>query len=294
MTTAPISVVIPHHNRSHLIEQALASIRRQTLQPSEILIVDDGSQPEHANALQQYSDRARIVLLEKNGGAARARNAGVKEAHGEFVAFLDDDDEWFPERLELQWNILRADPSLQAVASAMTIRYQDGSEEPLVSHSPQIVTLQAALEGTPAMLQTLLIGTETIRRLAGFDPSFLVMEDWEFWIRFTAAGWRAHYLPQPLARLERSDRERLTRNWRRYVAMELKVVSKHRELYERVRGKGAARRERSKILRRAGIRRGRIAGRLAYLAGCLLAGEWGSLTHLLTTAKMIEVPYARG
>ncbi len=88
--------------------------------------------------------------------------------------------------------------------------------------------------------------------------------------------------------------QRLTRNWQRYVAMELKVVDKHAALFESVRGKGAARLERSKILRRAGIRKGSITGRLAYAGGCLIGREWGSLTHLLTTARMTEVPYARG
>ena len=83
---------------------------------------------EHFAALQQHSGVARIIRLETNGGRPAARNAGIAAAKGEFIAFLDDDDEWFPERLELQWTITRDDPSLQAVAGAMTIRYQDGSE----------------------------------------------------------------------------------------------------------------------------------------------------------------------
>jgi glycosyltransferase involved in cell wall biosynthesis len=291
---APISAIIPHHNRSHLIGQAIDSIQRQTLQPLEILIVDDCSKAEHIQALQQYRDIADIVLLDKNGGAARARNEGIRRAKGEFIAFLDDDDQWLPERLEMQWNIMRNDPSLQAVAAAMTIRYQDGSEELLLSHAPEIMTVQTALEGTPAMLQTLLIRTAAMRQLGGFDSDFLILDDREFWIRFTAAGLRAHYLSRPLAVLERSDRERLTRNWTRYTAEEIKVVDKHAGLYEKTRGKGAVRRERSKILRRAGIRKGRMAGRLAYIGGCVLGGEWSSLARLLTTAKMTEVPYAKG
>jgi len=133
-----------------------------------------------------------------------------------------------------------------------------------------------------------------MRQLGGFDSDFLILDDREFWIRFTAAGLRAFYVTRPLARLERSDMERLTRNWKKYTAEEIKVVVKHADLYEKTRGKGAVRRERSKILRRAGIRKGRIAGRLAYALGCLLGGEWASLTRLLTTAKMAEVPYARG
>ncbi len=292
--TAPISVIIPHHNRSHLIERAISSIQRQPLQPLEILIVDDASTPEHFAALQQHSGGARIIRLETNGGAARARNAGIAAAKGDFIAFLDDDDEWFPERLELQWTIIHDDPTLQAVAGAMTIRYQDGSEELLLSHSPRIMTLQTALEGTPAMLQTLLIRTATMRQLGGFDSDFFILDDREFWIRFTEAGLRAYYLQQPLARLERSDTERLTRNWKKYTAEEIKVVDKHANLYEKTRGQGAVRREKSKILRRAGIRKGGITGRLAYAGGCLIGGEWGALTRLLTTARMAEVPYARG
>jgi glycosyltransferase involved in cell wall biosynthesis len=292
--TAPISVIVPHHNRSHLIGRALDSIQRQTLQPLEILLVDDCSLPEHIQALEQYRGIADIVLLDKNGGAARARNEGIGRAKGEFLAFLDDDDQWFPERLEAQWNIIRDDPSLNAVAAAMTIHYQDGTEELLLSHAPPIMTVQTALEGTPALLQTLLIRTTTMRGLGGFDSDFSILDDREFWIRFTAAGFRAHYLTRPLAILERSDTERLTRNWTKYTAEEIKVVDKHADLYEKTRGKGAVRRERSKILRRAGIRKGGIVGRLAYLAGCLLAGEWSSLSRLLTTAKMAEVPYARG
>ncbi len=291
--TAPISVIIPHHNRSHLIGRAIDSVRRQTLRPSEILIVDDASKPEHAAALQQYSAVAKIILLEKNCGASQARNEGINRAAGQFIAFLDDDDEWVPEKLALQWNLLQNDPSLDAASAPMTVHYPDRPEELLRSHSPDIMTVQTALEGTPAMLQTVLIRTEALRKLGGFDPAFPIMEDWEFWIRFAKAGMRARYMQQPLARLERSDMERLTRNWKRYVVMELKVVDKHAELYESVRGKGAARRERSKILRRAGIRKGSITGRLAYAAGCLLGREWGSLKGLLTTGKMAEVPYAR-
>ena len=223
----------------------------------------------------------------------QARNEGIKRAAGQFIAFLDDDDEWVPEKLALQWDLLQNDPSLDAAAASMTVHCPNRPDEPLRSHSPEIMTVQTALEGTPAMLQTVLIRTEALRKLGGFDPAFPIMEDWEFWIRFTEAGMRAHYMQQPLARLERSNIERLTRNWKRYTTMEMKVVDKHQDLYEKIRGKGAARRERSKILRRAGIRKGRITGRLAYAAGCLLGREWGSLKALLTRGKMAGVPYAR-
>jgi glycosyltransferase involved in cell wall biosynthesis len=291
--TAPISVIIPHHNRSQLIGRAIDSIQRQTLQCLEILIVDDCSKPVHYAALQRYSGAAQIIRLEKNCGAPGARTIGISRAKGEFIAFLDDDDLWVPEKLELQWNTIRNNPDLHAVAGGMTIHYQDDSEEFLLSHSPEIMTVQTALEGTPALLQTLLIRTECIRQLGGFDSNFRIMDDREFWIRLTAAGLKAFYMPMPLACLDRSDMERLTRHWTRYTLEELKVVDKHRDLYEKTRGKGAARREWSKILRRAGIRKGGLSGRLPYALGCLLGGEWGYLARVLATAKMFDIPYAR-
>lgn len=88
--------------------------------------------------------------------------------------------------------------------------------------------------------------------------------------------------------------DRLTRHWKRFTWLEIKVVSKHRELYEKVRGKGSVRREKSKILRRAGIQKGSVAGRLTYIGGCILGAEWRHLVRVLTTGKMVEVPYARG
>lgn len=132
---ASISVIVPHHNRSHLIFDAIDSIRRQTLQPLEILIVDDGSTPEHRAALDRLTDIARIIHLEKNVGASQARNEGIDRARGEYIAFLDDDDCWMLEKLELQLKILRDDPSLDAVAGAMIIYNEDGSEGLLLSHS---------------------------------------------------------------------------------------------------------------------------------------------------------------
>jgi glycosyltransferase involved in cell wall biosynthesis len=290
---AGISVVVPHYNRPHLIGKALESIRRQTLPPLEIIVVDDASAPEHRAALQQHSTGARILQLETNVGAAQARNLGIQAASGAFIAFLDDDDEWVPEKLEIQWKAIRSDPALDAVASAMTEHYEDGTEALLRSHSPSIMTLRTALEGTPALLQTLLIRTNVIRRLGGLDPRFRIMEDQEFWVRFIDAGFRALYLPTPLARLNRRSMARLTRDLKKYCAAQLQVVEKHHALYERIYGHGGAQRQRSKIIRRSGVCRGGVEGRLAYLHGCLLGNAWGHLFRLLTTGEMIYPPYAR-
>src|SRR5579871_3325601 len=99
----PVSVIIAHYNRSDRIGAALASINQQTCRPLEVIVVDDASRDEHRSNLKEFASAARILYLDRNGGPAQARNAGIEAAHGEFLAFLDDDDEWFPTKLETQW-----------------------------------------------------------------------------------------------------------------------------------------------------------------------------------------------
>ncbi len=293
MPSAPISVIIPHFNRCKLLACALESIRKQTLQPLEIIVVDDASEPYHREELRKFESFARILYLDENIGPGKARNAGVASAKGEYLAFLDDDDEWFPRKLEQQWKCLQSDSSLHAVAAPMTIRYENGREGLLRSHVNDIISLPAALEGTPALLQTLLVRTDVVRKLEGFESSFKVLSDREFWVRFTAAGYKARYMADPVARLDRRDIYRFTSDTERYLELHLKIIEKHAELYEQTFGKGAARLERSKILRRHGNMFGGISGRVRYLKGCIMAADWHALFRLCTTGQMLEVPYAR-
>ena len=291
--TAPVSVIIPHHNRSQFLGSAIDSILAQTLQPAEIVIVDDASSPAHLAALDRFRAHARIIAMPENVGAAKARTKGVDEARGEFIAFLDDDDLWYPHKLELQYGLIRADPSLEAIAGSMTIRYRNGLPDVLLrSHSPEIITLKTALAGTPALFQTLLIRSNAMRRLMPLDSSFRVLDDRDFWIRFAAAGFRARYLAEPAAYLNRDEAPRLTGNWKRMLDESLRIVDKHEALYATVHGPDGPRLERSRIYRRAGHNRCGIPGRLAYARGCVMGAAWPDLFRLCTTGKMTELGYA--
>jgi glycosyltransferase involved in cell wall biosynthesis len=288
----PISVIIPHRNRSDLIGAAVESILRQTMPPAEIIIVDDGSLPKHRNALTRFSKEATtFVYLDKSHGPAYARNLGIEMATQDWIAFLDDDDEWLPGKLERQWKTLREDQSLSGVASAMTVVTDTGPSWLLVSHSPSVITLAAALEGTVAMLQTAVIRTADIRALGGFDSAFVHFEDKEFWIRLAAAGRRVYYDREPLAILNRRGAKRLTAQWARCTQGQLKIIAKHSALYKSVNGPKALSRECSKCLRRAGSQKGGILGRLVYACGCVFGGQIPPLLKLATTGKMQAVPY---
>ena len=130
---APISVIIPCYRCTQTIERAVASIARQTLAPEEVLLVEDYSDDEGKTLdllyrlLQKYQDGIclKIISLENNGGPAVARNAGWNAATQPYIAFLDADDEWYPEKLEIQYRYMRENPKI-AVTGHQHILSLDG------------------------------------------------------------------------------------------------------------------------------------------------------------------------
>src|SRR5262245_46890815 len=115
MTEPTISVIIPAYRAAGTIRRALDSVFAQTHLPDEVIVVDDGSPDDLANALQPFQDR--VTLIPKtNGGAASARNLGIDRCRGDVIAFLDADDYWYPTKLERQVAILTAYPEVGLVA----------------------------------------------------------------------------------------------------------------------------------------------------------------------------------
>src|SRR5215471_17135192 len=117
--TAPrISVIIPSYNTAHLNAECLDSVMAQTYKDFEVILVNDGSPdtPELEKALQPYMDRI-VYIKQENKRAAGARNNAIRQARGEFVAFLDSDDTWMSDHLASQMQLITDDPSLDLVYS---------------------------------------------------------------------------------------------------------------------------------------------------------------------------------
>jgi glycosyltransferase involved in cell wall biosynthesis len=120
-----VSVVIPSYNRAHVIGQTLDSVLAQTYRNLEVIVVDDGSRDATEMAVEPYRDRITYVRQE-NGGLAAARNAGLERARGEYVAWLDSDDLWNPEKIALQVAVLRRHPDLVLCASDFSAFDEEG------------------------------------------------------------------------------------------------------------------------------------------------------------------------
>jgi glycosyltransferase involved in cell wall biosynthesis len=178
-------VIIPTQNRPQMLREAVASVLSQTYRDFELILVLNAATSETlsvAQAIVASDTRARIIVLQRSG-SGRARNAGIKEARGAWIAFLDDDDCWLPEKLEFQ--------SQQAAASgadlvACEMMRFDGT--PIHAVIPAGLTIKEALMLScclPGSVSGAFVRTQALRALGGFDESMRIAQDWDMWRRFS-------------------------------------------------------------------------------------------------------------
>src|SRR5271163_820867 len=188
MVVNSVTVVVPHFNRPDFVREALLSIQNQTVKPSEVLLVDDNSSPENKAKLTDLSGLATIITTPKNLGLAGARNFGAQNAKGEWLAFLDDDDLFLPDKQERQIRYLEANPNAKALGGGLTMVNAEGREEYWGSKPTRQLTLAHALCFTATMSQALMIRRDFFLELGGFDSRLVHLEDMEFGIRLLASG----------------------------------------------------------------------------------------------------------
>jgi len=232
-----VSVVVPFHNREGYIDQAIQSVMAQTLAPLEIIIVNDGSQEASRSFLDRYAGICVVVDLPVTVGVASARNEGVRRARGRYIAFLDDDDIWLPEKLAAQRKYMNEHPECSVVHSGGWVFSADKPDTLHKCEWPRPLTLAQALTHEYwVVTPTMLMRSEVAQALGGFDPRFRGSEDHEFIIRCCAAGYRIEAIHQPLIRIRREGHNSLTRRrWWRFTT-HARLWWKHRALYYQAYG----------------------------------------------------------
>ncbi len=187
-----VSVVIPTYRHRDFVLQTLETVWAQTFTDFEVIVVNDGSPDDSAQLLRPLAQSGRIRYIEQeNQGQAVARNRGLQEARGEFVAFLDDDDLWPPQKLARQVAELRAHPQAVLVYGHIeTVPTEN--QAALVYTAPESPTGQVKRQFlarnwivTPG--QTLIRAT-TLRELGGFDTTLWGVDDWDLYIRLAKRG----------------------------------------------------------------------------------------------------------
>lgn len=200
LTPAPdsfsISVVIPTFNRGFCIRSALDSVLAQTLQAHEIIVVDDGSTDDTAAVVATYGRSVRY-LIQRNAGASAARNTGIHAACGTWVAFLDSDDEWQPDKLEIQVQELRQYPEAVAHFVDCLIHRPGFTNKTVFEVRGRLHEFQARpfrIRPLPDVLMSLffpsawLVKREALLQAGGFDTSLKVCEDTDLLAHVALAG----------------------------------------------------------------------------------------------------------
>lgn len=190
-----VSVVIPVYNGERFLCETLESVFAQTYQDYEIVCVDDGSKDASLAILNEYRDRIKVVQ-QANTGQAGARNAGAKTGTGKYLAFLDQDDRWYPQKLERQVAILEANPEAVMVHCDMDWINETGhvTQRSLVSASRRSahrgVTMPQLVGWDPCIYpSTTLIRRVAFDRVGGFDPELRSYgEDIDLMLRLRPEG----------------------------------------------------------------------------------------------------------
>lgn len=185
-TSSPlVSVVLPTYNRAPLLGEALASVRAQTFDDWECIVVDDGSTDATPDVLRREQDpRVRPIRIAHSASPAVARNAGLAVARGRLVAFLDDDDLWIPEKLAIQIPLLQ-DSGCRWSYTGFTARDPHGREvwRSTPERLPGGFILPAVLETRAAIaLPTVVAERSLLAEAGGFDPTMKAREDYALWL----------------------------------------------------------------------------------------------------------------
>jgi glycosyltransferase involved in cell wall biosynthesis len=194
-----ISVVIPVYNRASVIHEAIDSALAQDADGIEVLVVDDGSTDDTAEVVsRRYHDDSRVRVIRRvNGGPAAARNTGIAQARGGYLALLDSDDIWLPEYLGSQLAVLRSSGADLVIANAEW--QKDDTGQLLFDHSWFMFpdSLAAMCAGAWTLPSCTMLRMEVARRL-GFEEAFRMCDDTDFMFRFNEAGYRSVPNPQVL------------------------------------------------------------------------------------------------
>lgn len=232
MAKPTVSVIIPTYNRANLLKRAIESVISQRFEDFELIVVDDASPDNTPEIVESINDtRIRYIRLKENSGGPVARNTGIKKARGKFIALLDDDDEWLPNRLEVQVRKFEnLDREFGVVYGGFYyVSQQDGKilGKRLPRHRGDVYEhfLRENFIGSP----TLLIRRECFKRAGLFDPNLTSSQDWDMWLRI-ARYYKFDYVNEIVAKYYVHGRQ-ISFNMGKYIPGRERFIRKHLDIW---------------------------------------------------------------
>lgn len=192
MTQPLVSVVVPTYNRAYTLSKALDSVLKQNHSSWELLVVDDGSEDSTQELLKAYLEQNSSsfsirALYQENQGVSAARNLALRQSRGEWVAFLDSDDEWLPEKLSQQLALAEAQPKLNVIHSEEIWVRGGRRVNPRQKHLKQGGWIfEQSLKLCSISPSSVLIRKDFLLEYGGFREDFPVCEDYHLWLHMTS------------------------------------------------------------------------------------------------------------
>ena len=221
-----VSIVTPVYNVEKFIRETMDSVRAQTYEDWELLLVEDGSTDGTPEVIQGYLEetgesRIRLIRQEKNGGAARARNRGVKEARGRYLTYVDADDLWAPEKLERQLQFM-AEKKAAFSFTGYEFADENGKGTGKIVKVPGTINYKEALKNTTIFTSTVMFDVEQIPK-EELEMPVIKSEDTALWWKVLRSGCVAYGLNENLVKYRRAGKslssnklEAIRRIWNLY------------------------------------------------------------------------------
>ncbi len=206
----PVSIIIPVYNRPVMLVRAIESILNQTYQCFELIVVDDGSDEPLDQLETQFDDTRIRVVRQNHKGVSSARNRGVKLAKHDYIAFLDSDDEWLPEKLEQQMRFFEHNPASRiCYTGEKWVRHGKRFNHPKSREKFSGDIFERCLEDCFIGCSTVVMHKSLFDEVGGFDTSLAICEDYDLWLKISAR-YPIVLLEQPLIKKHGGHKDQLS------------------------------------------------------------------------------------
>lgn len=233
-----VSVVIPTHNRVDLLPRAIRSVQEQTIKDLEIIVVSDGSTDgtdELMETLKKEDPRINYISYHPGHNGNYARNTGIKASKGEYVAFLDDDDEWLPAKLEEQLKVMESDEEKGLVYTGThSIYADDGIEYDSFPKLHGDMSKQVLYSNFAGSTTTVMVRKSILDKAGLFDENLPAMQDYDLWIRICQIA-KVGVVSTPLVNYYNYNNSgQISANFEKYEFAYTHVNRKYEELFRKL------------------------------------------------------------
>lgn len=225
-----VSIIIPSYNRAKLLSAAVESLQRQTYQNIEIIIVDDCSTDDTAQVVAEIEDdRILYVKHEVNKGGGEARNTGMKYATGDYIGFLDSDDQWHKDKLERQMAVFKTKPEVGVVYTGMKVYQGDYLVKEVIPKYEGDLLTKLIESNCIYTTSSILVKKKVLEEVGGFDSSLPSCQDWDLYIRLARVS-RFGFVEDSLVLYHLHPGERISTNVKAVVDGHMQIYHDYKDL----------------------------------------------------------------